>query len=95
MVARIMYAPSTSYDRDRPWDVEVVRLHAGPDVLEIAGTAASLEEAKKAVHERLHPHGTGVNWEVERFEPPLPTTSEDIARHLIKRLQDDVMLGKA
>jgi hypothetical protein len=44
---------------------------------------------------RLHPQGTGANWEVERFEPPLPTTSEDMGRHVIKRLQDAVTLGKA
>ena len=52
-------------------------------------------DLKRVVIRRMHPQGTGVNWEVERFEPPLPTTSEDIARHVIKGLQDEVTLGKA
>jgi hypothetical protein len=52
-------------------------------------------DLKQVVIRRLHPQGNGPNWEVERFEPPMPTTSEDIARHVIKRLQDEVALGRA
>ena len=51
-------------------------------------------DLRRVVIRRLHPEGTGPNWEVERFEPPLPTTSEDIARHVLKRLQNEVTLGK-
>jgi hypothetical protein len=53
MVARIMYAPSTSYDQERPWTWRLSGIHAGPDVLEIAGAATSLEDAKKAVYENF------------------------------------------
>jgi hypothetical protein len=52
-VARIMYAPSTSGDKDKPWTWRLADIHAGPDVLEIAGTAASLEDGKKAVYENF------------------------------------------
>ena len=52
-------------------------------------------DVKRVVIRRLHPQGTGPNWEVERFEPPLSTAAEDIALRIIKRLQDQVALGKA
>ena len=56
---------------------------------------AACRDVKDVVIRRLHPQGTGPNWEVERFEPPLPTSSEEIARHVIARLQDEVALGRA
>jgi hypothetical protein len=52
-------------------------------------------DIKRVTIRRVHPQGTGPNWEVERFEPALPATTEEAARRLIKGLQDQVALGAA
>jgi hypothetical protein len=63
--------------------------------LSIVRDQAACRDLKRVMIRGLHPQGNGPNWEVERFEPPLATTSEEIARHVIKRLQDEVALGSA
>jgi hypothetical protein len=62
--------------------------------LSIVRDQVACRDLKRVAIRRLHPEGHGPNWEVDRFEPPLPTTSEDIARHVLKRLQNEVTLGK-
>jgi hypothetical protein len=53
------------------------------DVLEIVLDQVACRGLKRVVIRRLHPQGNGHGWEVERFEPPLPTPSEEIARHVM------------
>ncbi len=74
---------------------EMSREFLEAECLRVARTALGCRELRAVKIARAHPPGSGPNWYVKEFVPPLPPVAEKEARDLLTRLSGRYALMEA